>query len=325
MHDLVIRVATSQHATVHRLESGMGEGASAQSSWHGPALGLVRALPRNAISRLMGRIAAGRLPRSLRAPVLGAFGRAVGVNFDEVRDPIDSFDSLQAFFTRALAAGARPVDPQPDSLVAPCDGVWGESGMVEDGMLMQLKGRPYSLAALLGDEALAQRYEGGAFATFYLAPRDYHRFHTPCAVRVTGATLIPGTLWPVNQLGVRGIDGLFAENERICAHLTIAADAASGVPQALCLVAVGATMVGRIRLTFDAMTTNVPGASLRQRDYPDGGIALAKGQEWGHFEFGSTIVMLAEPGLLTLDAAPPGTPLRQGTRIGRLLGSPPAA
>jgi len=268
-------------------------------------------------------MAAARLPSSLRAPLLGAFGRAVGANFDEVRDPIESFDSVQAFFTRALVAGARPVDPAPDSLVAPCDGAWGESGIVEGGLLMQLKGRPYSLAALLGDEAQAKRYEGGVFATFYLAPRDYHRFHTPCAVRVSGATLIPGTLWPVNQLGLHGIDGLFAENERICAHMIVADSSSSGA-QALCLVAVGATMVGRIRLSFDSMTTNVAGASRQQRDYadvPDGGISLAKGEEWGYFEFGSTIVMLAEPGLVALDAAPPGTPLRQGSRIGRLLGS----
>lgn len=84
------------------------------------------------------------------------------------------------------------------------------------------------------------------------------------------------------------------------------------------MVAVGATMVGRIRLSFDDLTTNRPGEPGQSRQYDGGGVELAKGDEWGYFEFGSTIVMVAEPGLLELEAQPPGTSMRVGTRIGRL-------
>ena len=161
----------------------------------------------------------------------------------------------------------------------------------------------------LGDAAAAQR--GGAYATFYLAPRDYHRFHMPCAARVRRAIYIPGTLWPVNRLGVENIDGLFAQNERLCAFL-----AAGGEAIDLCLVAVGATMVGSVRVRFDDLRTNLPRGRRLERTYSEPLPQFAKGEEWGRFEFGSTIVLIAAPALLTLDEHAPGSRLRLGERIG---------
>lgn len=282
-------------------------------SSHRVAVALLRALPAHAMSRGAGWLAARRLPRPLRAPAVRAFGRAVGVDFDEVAEPLDAFDSLQAFFTRRLRDGARPIDPAPAAVVSPCDGAWGAAGRVERGQLLQVKGRRYALAALLGDAGAARRFEGGFFATLYLSPRDYHRFHAPCAGRVRRAAHLPGALWPVNRIGVEGVDGLFAVNERLCAFLAVA-----GAAEDLALVAVGATMVGKVRVTFDDLTTNRRGAAVEVRAYGDG-IPLAKGEEWGRFEFGSTIVLVAAPDLLTLDVRPPGTPVRLGARIGTLI------
>ena len=76
------------------------------------ALEGLRLLPKHALSRLAGRAAALRLPAGLQRWEIGVFGRAVGVHFDEVRDPIESFRCLQEFFTRALREGARPIDPE---------------------------------------------------------------------------------------------------------------------------------------------------------------------------------------------------------------------
>ena len=248
---------------------------------------------------------------------ISAFCRAYGVNLAEARDPLEWFSTFEEFFTRALKDGARPVDPAADALVAPCDGSWGASGIVEAGTLLQVKGRPYRLADLLASQEEARPFEGGAFATFYLAPRDYHRFHAPCAVRVTHATYVPGTLWPVNRIGIESIDSLFARNERLCAHMAV--DAGSG-ERRLCLIAVGATVVGKVRVHFDDLTTNVLGAAPLTRFYPDPGHRFEKGEEWGRFELGSTIVLVASPGLVALDSTPPGTILRLGSRIGRLGG-----
>jgi phosphatidylserine decarboxylase len=274
-------------------------------------LDALRRLPIHALSRAAGRAASVRLPAPLRAPACRAFARAVGADLAEVRDPLDSFASLQDFFTRALRAGARAIDPDPGALVAPCDGSWGEAGRVRDGQVLQVKGRPYSLAALLGDEATAKSYEGGWFATFYLAPRDYHRFHAPCDGSVSRAVHIPGSLWPVNRIGLEGVPGLFAENERICAF----ARRQENTREVLALVAVGATMVGKVHVTFDTLTTNTGDRAPRWRQYADPP-RLVKGVEWGRFEFGSTIVLAAAPGAIELAPQLPGTTLRLGTRIG---------
>ena len=243
---------------------------------------------------MAGGLAARRLPSPLRAPLVRAFGRAVGADFGEVRDPLDSFESLQAFFTRALVEGARPIDPAPDAFVAPCDGSWGAAGTIQGDTILQMKGRPYSVGALLGSDADAKRYDGGSFATFYLAPRDYHRFHLPCDGRVLRASYLPGSLWPVNRIGVEGVDGLFAQNERICATFGVGGDAR------LTIAAVGATMVGKVHVVFDDLSTQrgpVDARRVETRNYDvlDPRYAFAKGDEWGRFEFGSTLVLVATP------------------------------
>ena len=274
------------------------------------ALGL---LPLNAMSRMAGRLARARLPGWILHPGIRAFARVFGANLGESAAPVESFHTFQDFFTRELKDGARVVDASPDAFVSPCDGAWGVAGRVEDATLLQLKGRPYSLGSLLGSDADARDFEGGGFATLYLAPRDYHRFHTPADVDVVAARYLTGRLWPVNGIGLQGVDGLFAENERICAWMCLG----RGPEADVCLVAVGATMVGSIEVVFDSLTTNVPGAVSTFREYAPR-IPLARGAEWGRFGFGSTIVVLTRPGAVDLDIRPPGALLRMGERIGTI-------
>ena len=75
---------------------------------------------------------------------------------------------------------------------------------------------------------------------------------------------------------------------------------------------------GGLRVTFDDVSTNLRGGRPITRAYRQPYPCFAKGEEWGRFEFGSTIVMLAAPGVIELDMQPSGTPLRLGVRIGRL-------
>ena len=280
---------------------------------HG-VIALLRLMPRNLLSRLAGRLVSIRLPKGLRAPMMRAYARIFGADLSEVAEPLADFPSVQDFFVRALRPGARPVDPDPSTLVSPCDGAWGQWGTVEQGTLLQIKGRPYSLAELLGDADDAARFEGGTYATLYLSPKDYHRFHAPCRARVSHARYLPGSLWPVNQAGVELVDGLFARNERICAFMDVAEQACAGH---LCLVAVGATMVGKVKVVFDDLETNLPRAKRKDRDY-EPKVELERGQEWGRFLFGSTLVLIAMPGTLDLAGQPMGSPLRLGSAIGRL-------
>lgn len=268
-------------------------------------------LPKNLISKIGGWIAGIRWPGPLLRLQLRSYAWTWGVNMDEVRDPLTSFRSMQEFFVRRLKEEARPIDPAEDAFVSPCDGAWGASGTIEEGQLLQVKGRPYSLAELLGSEEEARGFEGGAFATLYLSPKDYHRFHSPCAAQVTRSRYIPGTLWPVNKVGVYGVAGLFAQNERIVSTFEVGEHRLAYVP-------VGATVVGKVHLTYSELTTNVRGGPRQERHAPP--FALAKGDEVGRFCFGSTVVLVATPGLLELDGQSPGTPCVLGRRIGTLKG-----
>ncbi|MGY8738623.1 MAG: archaetidylserine decarboxylase, partial [bacterium] len=296
-------------------------------------------LPKNAMSRAMGRVTAMRLPGPIQRAEIRLFAALAGVAIEEARDDVADFASLQQFFTRALRPGARPLEGDDKTLVSPCDGAWGESGAIESGTMMQVKGRAYRVADLLCDEDLAAAYEGGRYATFYLSPRDYHRFHTPTAGRITRVEYIPGALWPVNSIGLLGVDGLFAQNERLCAYLELgpsaldlgpgalelspvegagvqSGDSGPGSSPGIAMIAVGATMVGSVRLTFDEMRTNVANARPERRDFAANAPTFARGEEWGTFEFGSTIVMLTPPGEIELDSRATGTALRLGEAIG---------
>jgi phosphatidylserine decarboxylase len=273
----------------------------------------LKVLPQHAMSAAAGRLFSLPTPKPLRKLACTTYGKVTGVDFSEVKEPLESFSSLQNFFTRELKDGARPIDADDDAVVSPCDGAWGACGTITDDTALQLKGRSYSVRMLLHDDQLAARFEGGTYATLYLSPKDYHRFHAPVAGTVDMLRYIPGALWPVNGAGLHHVDGLFTKNERIIAWLT--PEHGDGL---IAMVAVGATMVGKIKIAFDdGVTTNVrqPQATVRRYDPP---IHLDKGQEWGRFLFGSTIVLLATPGTLALQAQPEGSPLRLGRRIGTL-------
>jgi phosphatidylserine decarboxylase len=121
----------------------------------------------------------------------------------------------------------------------------------------------------------------------------------------------------VNAIGLAGVPGLFAANERVCAFVRMT----GSEHESVALVAVGATMVGKVRVDFDAeLTTNTRDRAPRWRHY-DPPHRLVKGAEWGRFEFGSTLVLAAAPDALTLAPRPIGTPLRLGTRIGTVAGA----
>lgn len=270
------------------------------------------------MSRVAGRLAALALPPPLQRSANRLFARATGIDLEELSRPIGEYRSLQELFTRPLPQGVRPVDPTPDSLIAPCDGYWGAAGRIDDGRLLQVKGRTYTTTSLLGDSRSAAAFAGGEYATFYLAPHNYHRFHAPCDLQIDTAEHIAGTLWPVNRAGLEGVENLFARNERLSVYASPVVP--GGNERRICMVAVGAVMVGKVRVVFDDLTTNIGGApGVRRRRCYDPPIAVKKGEEWGRFEFGSTIVLLAAPGTLHIDVQPSGTPLRLGTRIGRVI------
>src|SRR5262249_26309237 len=159
--------------------------------------------PKGALSHGIGWLARRHVPRPLREHLYTGFARRVGADPtapDLAEHPLSSYERFDDFFTRRLPLGARPVAAGDDVAVCPCDGVLSEAGIAEGGRMIQCKGRDYTIRGLLADEAEARAFEGGAYATLYLAPRNYHRVHAPTGDRVTGYRHIPGAFFPVNPV-----------------------------------------------------------------------------------------------------------------------------
>ena len=262
------------------------------------ALSLV---PKNLVSRWMGVFGRTRFPAVLQRLLLRAYVRKYGPDLDECVGGIDDFDSLTAFFTRALRPGARPVDARPDSIVSPVDGVCSVVGTVEGGRIPQAPGLDYAVADLLGGLAAP----GVRYAVLYLSPRDYHRVHTPREGSVVRFRYVPGRLWPVFPAAVRRIPELFARNERLVCWLETDVGP-------IAVVMVGAFGVGRIRAVFTDIIAN-SGASGAA-----GGVehALDRCAELGRFELGSTVVLIC-PSTIEWEITP-GATVRLGTRIARV-------
>ncbi|KEO84230.1 archaetidylserine decarboxylase [Tumebacillus flagellatus] len=252
---------------------------------------LMNLIPKNAISRLVGKFAASGFSR-LFIPL---YARKFQINLDEAEHPLEHYPSLVEFFVRRLKPHLRPLAEGEDVVVSPVDGKVSQYGPITDGRIVQAKGVTYTVEELLGgDRERAKRYEGGTFLTVYLSPTDYHRIHTPLSGTVTGYTYVPGTLFPVNPFGVRAVAGLFAKNERLVTYF----DTAAGE---VALVKVGATIVGSVKVLYDVKAgTNIRGGRLERKDVANGP-HYAKGEEVGRFEFGSTIILLFEPGAVELD------------------------
>jgi phosphatidylserine decarboxylase len=266
---------------------------------------LLRVLPRARITRVMGRLADARLPPVVADAVVGLYVKAYDVDLGDTLPPEGSFSSFDAFFTRPLRAGARPIEAEADAFVSPADGKLEDAGPISPGGRFQIKGRDYEVAELLGDPAEVARYEGGQFAIVYLSPRDYHRVHSPVAGKVTRIRSLPGEYYPVNSIGERHIPSLFSVNRRVA--IVIETEEHGRVT----VVMVGAIVVGRITVT-----------AIDTRDVPLGdhviepALPVERGDEIGMFHLGSTAVVFAEKG-----AAPPWRrPQGGGLRI--LMGEP---
>ena len=270
----------------------------------------LKLLPKNALSRAVGALTRWRAPAPVRLAAMKAFARRYGIDLSECPD-LELYRSFGEFFARPLRPGLRPMAEGDTVVVSPVDAVVSETGVAADGRLVQAKGIDYTAAALLADEDLARALEGGAWTTLYLSPKDYHRIHFPLGGRVTGWRYVPGRLWPVNPASVRTVPGLFAVNERLVTVME--------TPLGRCaVVAVGATVVGRVHAYYDPTVpaTNAPDATPRRRDY-EVPLPVAKGQELGAFEMGSTVILIFEPGRVRLDPRlVPGAHVRVGEVIG---------
>jgi phosphatidylserine decarboxylase len=270
----------------------------------------LRLLPKNALSRVAGWFTRRALPGVLLRPAMRRFAARYGVDLSEC-DDLRSFATFGQFFARPLKSGRRPIAPGDDVVVSPADGCVSEMGLATNGRLIQAKGHDFTLGDLLGDPALAGRFAEGTWITIYLSPRDYHRIHYPVPGKVVGYRYVPGRLWPVNPISVRNVPRLFCVNERLVTLL-------DGPLGPCAVVAVGATIVGRVRAYYDPNVplTNLRGGHPISHDYAEP-IGIEKGAQMGAFEMGSTVILLFERGRVgLLPDVQSGACVRVGAPIG---------
>ena len=227
-------------------------------------------------------------------------------------DELQAYPNFNAFFTRPLTPGVRAMDITGESLLCPSDGFISQAGVITDGRLIQAKGRSYTAQDLLAGDPAVAGLQHGEFLTIYLSPRDYHRVHMPAAGSLQRMVHVPGRLFSVAPYTVRNIPGLFTRNERVISIF-------NGAHGDFAVVLVGAMLVGSMATVWHG-TVNPPRArTIRNFDYTDQPTHLSQGEQMGHFNMGSTVILLLPPGMAKPDPAlQPGQAVRMGQTIGQM-------
>jgi phosphatidylserine decarboxylase len=242
----------------------------------------IRFLPKNALSRAVGRLAQLKVPFGVSERARDWFIKTYQIDMNEAELPIERYKTVGELFTRRLKPGARPIG---DGIVHPCDGEITRSGLITERGLLQTKGIYYSLNDFVSDPLADKDFSGGTFVTYYLCPRDYHRVHAPIDGEVEEVIHVPGRLWPVNPWSVEHISQLFLLNERIVFRLKTALGPVA-------IVMIGATNVGNIEVVFDKdIKCNTGNQSVFRRKYVPN-VQLKKGDEMGVFHMGSSVVAI---------------------------------
>ncbi len=279
---------------------------------------LQRLLPQHALSRVVHALTRVRC-RAFKNALIRAFMRSFKPDMSDARQPDPlAYESFNAFFTRELVTGARPQPQDPLTVSSPVDGTISQIGYLEGQSILQAKGRSFSLAALLaGDDAHTAPFTGGAFATLYLAPYNYHRIHMPRAGRLRLTRHVPGRLFSVNAVTAAAVAGLFARNERVVCIW-------DEDRQPFSMVLVGALFVGSISTVWHGELTPPTRRTARELPPTDGADAqLARGDLMGWFNMGSTVILLFPKGRVQWQPQlTAGTAIRVGQALGQIL-SPP--
>ena len=239
-------------------------------------------VPQQKISEVAGRLAASQNPIVKKAFV-STFAKAYGITLEEyARQNLADFKSFNDFFTRELAEEARPIDSTEQGIASPADGMISQIGYIEKGQILQAKGRDYAVGHLLADtdNQEGNYYEGGSFATVYLAPSNYHRVHMPFDGTLVETRYVPGTLFSVNNVTAQNVPDLFARNERlVCIFETEYGRAAVVLVGAMIVAGIETVATGKIDRTDSIQTL-------------EHNLSLKKGDELGRFYLGSTAIVV---------------------------------
>jgi phosphatidylserine decarboxylase len=276
---------------------------------------LQHVLPQHLLTSVVYAATRNRTP-AVKNALISSFMRGFKPDMSDAVEPNPvAYATFNEFFTRALRPESRPVERDPGTLVSPVDGTISQLGRVDGRQLFQAKGRHYSLDALLaGSAEWVSRFSGGAFATLYLAPYNYHRIHMPLAGTLVAAWYVPGKLFSVNATTAAGVDNLFARNERVVCIF-------ENGPLVFAMVLVGALFVGSMTTVWhgDITPRRPRQASALAVERVAAPLRLEKGAEMGRFNMGSTVILVLPPGTTNwLAERQAGTPIRMGQPLAQI-------
>jgi phosphatidylserine decarboxylase len=268
---------------------------------------LTNRIPRHLVTRFVGWVSQIQNP-IVTAGAMGLWRLFTEVDLTEARET--HFRSLHDCFIRELKPGVRPIDADPAVLTSPCDAIVGACGAIDGITVVQAKGFPYSLAELLPDPALVERYRDGQYVTLRLTSSMYHRFHAPHDLRVNKVNYISGDTWNTHPITLKRVEKLFCKNERAVIQTTLARGG-----HAVTLVPVASILVASIRFHFIDVVLRLAhrGPYVFACD-----ARYRKGEEMGWFHLGSTIIVFAPRGFALCDGIEPGHEMKMGERLLRL-------
>ncbi|MEH7505993.1 phosphatidylserine decarboxylase [Neobacillus drentensis] len=227
-----------------------------------------------------GRWTSGILRRFSRSRVsrfvVPSFARIYHLNQEEMEKGLSEYPTLHDLFVRTLKKEAREIDKSKNAVVSPVDAVIEDVGPIKETSDILVKGKTYSIEEMLGERELLAKYLNGTYMVLYLSPSHYHRIHSPVNGIVTKQWTLGSKSYPVNKLGLKYGVRTLAKNYRVITE--VKTDYGH-----VAIVKVGAMFVNSIETTHK-------------------GSELEKGGEMAYFSFGSTVVLLFEKNIFTIDS-----------------------
>lgn len=274
--------------------------------------GLQYILPHHALSRVVYAVMRCKT-KWVKNTLIRVISSVAGINRDEaLSSDMDDYADFNAWFTRELKPGARTFDLEPRAFLSPCDGKISETGSLRRDSILQAKGKDYSLQDLLANDPVCSQLSDGFFSTIYLSPSDYHRVHMPLSGHLERMIHVPGRLFSVAPYTVHLVPGLFARNERVISIF-------STEHGPLVMVLVGAMLVSSTETVWAGEVTPSKNKDVTTTDYSAKDIRLAKGDEMGRFNMGSTVILLMPSGTVEgLAELGGGDTVMVGQRLGIL-------
>lgn len=254
-------------------------------------------IPKNLQSYLVGKLSRIKWPLGLAPKINGALAKYLNIDLSDSKKSLEQFHSFEDLFTRELKEKAREIE---GPICSPCDSILRHLLPIKQGQMIQAKGLNYSVEDLLSlSEVEKESFNLSWYGSFYLAPHNYHRVHTPFSGSMLSARYIPGQLWPVNDAFVNIVPRLFCRNERVVFELEY-----EGGGRAY-LVMVGALHVGRIQIKgVDTFVSNSLDRQLNTNMARTFSFSppreLQIGDELGTFMLGSTVILVFDDKLAGL-------------------------